>query len=200
MRVAPKLILSGGEREELEKLARGRRVSVRLAGRAKMILMAANGQTDSGIAVVLGVSRQNVSRWRGRFILSGIEGIAKDAPRAGRKPQISTKLVRQVVRMTTREKPEHATHWSTRSMARAVGISEASVRRIWKRHGLKPHLRRTFKLSNDPLFAEKVEDIVGLYLNPPEHALVLSVDEKARFRPSTAPSLGCHSKRVAQAL
>src|SRR6266852_5930891 len=154
MRVAPEVKLSNEQRQELEKLARGRTVTVRSAQRAKMILMAARGLT----------------------------GIEKDAPRPGRKPQISAKRVQQIVRLTTHEKPTDATHWSTRSMARATGISPASVRRLWQKHGLKPHLLRTFKLSNDPLFAEKVADIVGLYLNPPEHALVLSVDEKSQVQ------------------
>jgi transposase len=157
-------------------------VSVRLAQRSKMMLLAAAGLPDLKIAAELGVTRQTVARWRSRFIVLGLKGIEKDAPRPGRKPQISAQQVQQIVRRTTQEKPADATHWSTRTMARAAGISEASVRRIWKRHGLKPHLLRTFKLSNDPLFAEKVEDIVGLYLNPPEHALVLSVDEKSQVQ------------------
>src|SRR6266496_5863777 len=178
MRIAAAVKLSDEQRQQLQKQARGRSVSVRLAQRSKMILLAAAGFSDSKIAAELGVKRQTVARWRSRFNERGLPGIEKDAPRPGRKPQISAKRVQQIVRMTTREKPRDATHWSTRSMAQAAGISEASVRRIWKRHGLKPHLLRRFKLSNDPLFAEKVEDILGLYLNPPEHALVLSVDEK----------------------
>lgn len=195
MRLAPGVELSTEQQGQLEKLARGRTIPVRLAQRARIVLMAASGRGDSGIAAELGISRQNAARWRGRFILYGLAGIEKDAARSGRKPQISAKLVRQVVRMTTREKPREATHWSTRSMARFVGISEASVRRIWKRHGLKPHLVRTFKLSNDPLFAEKVEDIVGLYLNPPEHAIVLSVDEKSQVQALDRTQPGLPLKR-----
>ena len=182
MRVAREIKLTDALREALEKAARARTASVRFALRAKMILMAADGMTDLLIAEQLNVSRQSVARWRGRFLLQGIEGIQKDAPRPGRKPKISAQKVQKVVRMTTLEKPSDATHWSTRTMARASGLSEASVRRIWKRHGLKPHLLRTFKLSNDPLFSEKVEDIVGLYLNPPEHALVLCADEKSQVQ------------------
>ena len=177
MRVAAAVELSDEQRQQLEKQARARSVSVRLAQRSKMILQAAAGLSDSRIGVELGVKRQTVARWRSRFNRLGLPGIEKDAPRPGRKPQISAKRVKQIVRMTTQEKPSDATHWSTRSMAHVAGISEASVRRIWKKHGLKPHLLRRFKLSKDPLFAEKVADIVGLYLNPPEHALVLSVDE-----------------------
>ncbi len=182
MRVAAEVKLSNDEREQLEKLSRARTASVRLAQRSKMIVMAAAGIPDLKIAAELGVARQTVARWRGRFIRNGIAGIERDAPRPGRKPQISSQRVQKVVRLTTQKKPLDATHWSTRSMARAAGISAASVRRIWKRHGLKPHLLRSFKLSNDPLFAEKVADIVGLYLNPPEHALVLSVDEKSQVQ------------------
>jgi len=182
MRVAAEVKLSNDEREQLEKLSRARTATVRLAQRSKMIVMAAAGIPDLKIAVELGVARQTVARWRGRFIRNGIAGIEKDAPRPGRKPQISAQRVQRVVRLTTQKKPLDATHWSTRSMAQAAGISAASVRRIWKRHGLKPHPLRGFKLSNDPLFAEKVEDIVGLYLNPPEHALVLSVDEKSQVQ------------------
>lgn len=182
MRIAAEVKLSNDEREQLEKLSRARTATVRLAQRSKMIVMAAAGIPDMKIAAELGVARQTVARWRGRFIGNGIAGIERDAPRPGRKPQISSQRVQKVVRLTTQKKPLDATHWSTRSMAQAAGISEASVRRIWKRHGLKPHLLRSFKLSNDPLFAEKVEDIVGLYLNPPEHALVLSVDEKSQVQ------------------
>jgi transposase len=182
MRIAAAVELSDEQRRQLEKRARARSVSVRVAQRSKIILLAAVGLSDLKIGAELGVKRQTVARWRSRFIQMGIAGIEKDAPRPGRKPQIATKQVQEIVRLTTQEKPAEATHWSTRSMAQASGISEASVRRIWKRHGLKPHLLRTFKLSNDPKFAEKVEDIVGLYLNPPEHALVLSVDEKSQVQ------------------
>lgn len=182
MRIAPRINLSESQQEELERLARSRITTVRLAVRAKMILLAAEGKQDQQIADELGIARQTVARWRGRFIESGIGGIEKDAPRPGRKPKMAARQVQNVVRMTTQEKPADATHWSTRSMARAVGLSASSVRRIWKSHGLKPHLSRTFKLSNDRLFAEKVEDIVGLYLNHPEHALVLSVDEKTQVQ------------------
>ena len=182
MRVAAKINLLEAQREELERKARSRTTTVRLAARAKMILMAAEGKQDQQIAEELGIARQTVARWRSRFLASGVAGIEKDAPRPGRKPKIATGRVQKVVSMTTQEKPVDATHWSTRSMARATGLSASSVRRIWKKHGLKPHLLRTFKISNDPLFAEKVEDIVGLYMNPPEHALVLSLDEKSQVQ------------------
>jgi len=140
MRVAAAVKLSDEQRQQLEKQARARRVSVRLAQRSKMILLAAAGFSDLKIATELSVKRQTVARWRSRFIRQGLSGIEKDAPRPGRKPQISAKRVQEIVRLTTQEKPADATHWSTRSMAHTSGISEASVRRIWKRHGLKPHL------------------------------------------------------------
>ena len=182
MRLAREIKLTDELRQTLERAARARTSSVRFAARAKMILMAANGMTDLSIATEMGVARQTVARWRARFLVLGVEGIRKDGPRPGRKPKISAQKVQDVVRMTTQGKPAFGTHWSTRTMARASGLSEATVRRIWKRHGLKPHLLRTFKLSNDPLFSEKVEDIVGLYLNPPDHALVLCADEKSQVQ------------------
>jgi transposase len=146
-----------------------------------MILLAATGLLDLKIGAELGVKRQTVARWRSRFNRLGLAGIEKDAP-PGRKPQISAKRVKQIVRMTTQEKPKDATPWSTRSTAQVAGISAASVRRIWKKHGLKPHLLRRFKLRKDPLFCRKGSDIVGLYLNPPAHALVVSVDEKSQVQ------------------
>jgi transposase len=147
-----------------------------------MVLRAAAGEQDKAIAQDLGITPKKVSRWRKRYLTLGLAGLEKDAPRAGRKPTIGTRRIQRVVEMTTRHKPPHATHWSTRTMAAAVGISEASVRRIWRTHGLKPHLLQTFKVSRDPKFAEKLADIVGLYLNPPEHALVLSLDEKSQIQ------------------
>jgi len=129
--------------------------------------------------VTLATAAPTVARWRLRFLQRGIE---KDAPRPGRKPTLSSATVQAIIRKTTQETPPQATHWSTRTMAKATGVSAASVRRIWRRHGLKPHRIKSFKLSNDPQFAEKLEDVVGLYLNPPEHALVLSLDEKTQIQ------------------
>ncbi|MCP3963036.1 MAG: IS630 family transposase [bacterium] len=182
MRVAPKIVLSPDETLELEKLARGRRTSVRLAQRSAIVLLAAEGNENKRIASRLGISRETVGRWRRRYAESGMAGIEKDAPRPGRTPSISAAKVQEIVRKTTRSRPKGGTHWSSRTMATEVGVSATSVRRVWKRHGLKPHLVRTFKISNDPKFAEKLEDVVGLYMNPPEHALVLSVDEKSQIQ------------------
>jgi len=182
MRIAPTVELSSEQRATLEEWARARSLPARLVERARIVLRAAGGEQDKGIAHAMGVTPKKVSRWRKRFLALGLAGLEKDAPRSGRKPRISPRLVRRVLEMTTRHKPSHATHWSTRTMAAAVGISEASVRRVWRTHGLKPHLLQTFKVSRDPKFAEKLEDIVGLYLNPPEHALVLSLDEKSQIQ------------------
>ena len=182
MRIAPVIALSPDQRAALEQWARGRSLPARVVERARIVLRAAAGEQDKEIAHDLGVTPKKVSRWRKRFLTRGLVGLEKDAPRSGRKPKISPRQVQRVVEMTTRQKPPHATHWSTRTMAAAVGISEASVRRIWRTHGLKPHLLHTFKLSRDPKFTEKLEDIVGLYLNPPQHALVLSLDEKSQIQ------------------
>jgi transposase len=182
MRVAPAIELTSEERSQLERYARGRRTPSRLMQRARIVLAAAAGKQNRDIAVEVGTDRLTVGRWRHRFIKLRIAGIEKDAPRPGRPRRYSAVRVRAIVRKTIEETPAEATHWSTRKMAKACGASEATVRRIWHEHGLKPHLQRTFKLSKDRRFAEKLEDIVGLYLNPPEHALVLSVDEKSQIQ------------------
>jgi transposase len=134
------------------------------------------------IAIKLGTDRESVGRWRSRFAKLGLSGIEKDAPRSGRKPSIPRSKVEEIVRLTTSSKPKNATHWSTRSMARASGVSAKTVHRVWQANELKPHLSRTFKISNDKKFLEKLTDVVGLYLNPPEHALVLSADEKSQIQ------------------
>lgn len=183
MRVAPPILLTDEQRYELSSAAGSRSVSVRLAQRARMILLAAQGRQDKQIAAEVGIRRQSVALWRRRFLELGIDGIAKDAPRGGRKRSArSDAKVRDLIRRTTQTTPPNATHWSTRSMARAAGTSEATVRRVWHEHGLKPHRVKSFKLSNDKHFIEKLDDIVGLYLNPPEHALVLSCDEKSQIQ------------------
>jgi transposase len=181
MRRAPVITLSPEQRTVLESQARSRSLPLRVVERARIVLLAASGQQDKEIAAGMVTTPKKVSRWRKRFLALGMAGLLKDAPRPGRKPTIGARLTQRVVTMTTRQRPSNATHWSTRTMAAAVGISEASVRRIWRAHGLKPHQVRAFKLSRDPQFTEKLEDIVGLYLNPPEHALVLCVDEKSHL-------------------
>jgi transposase len=178
MRIAPSVVLTSEQRAKLETYARGRSAQARVVLRARIVLLAGEGKQNLKIAHLLSIVPRTAARWRSRFLHDGIAGLEHDAPRPGRTPSISPELVRMVIAKTTQERPSHATHWSTRTMAAVAGISEASVRRIWHSHGLKPHRVETFKLSNDPRFAEKLEDIVGLYLNPPEHALVLSLDEK----------------------
>jgi transposase len=157
--------------------------------------LASEGKQNREIAEILGVTRRTVGCWRSRFAAKGMAGIEKDAPRPGRRPVLSDALVQEVVRKTTQEKPVKATHWSTRSMAKAVGVSASTIVRIWHRHGLKPHLARTFKLSNDPAFVAKLEDVIGLYLNPPEHALVFSVDEKSQIQALDRTQPGLPLKR-----
>lgn len=182
MRVAPKVELTPEQTTNLEQWANGRRTPVRLAERSKIILLAAQGRQDLQIADELSITPQKVSRWRHRFLRLGLVGLTKDAPRPGRTPSIDKKTVAEVVRLTTQERPANATHWSTRTMAAAVGISDSSVLRIWRAHGLKPHRVETFKISNDPAFSEKLEAVVGLYLNPPDSAIVLCVDEKSQVQ------------------
>ncbi|MGH9564668.1 MAG: IS630 family transposase [Candidatus Angelobacter sp.] len=182
MRVARRVILSAEQQQALKARARARRAPARSVERARIVLLAAAGLKDRQIAARLQITPEKAARWRNRFLDRGLGTLDKDAPRSGRKPAIAPAKVREIVRKTTRVKPGNATHWSTRTMAAAVGVSEKSVRRIWQKHGLKPHLARTFKISNDPEFAQKLEAIIGLYLNPPEHALVLCADEKSQIQ------------------
>lgn len=182
MRVARPVVLTPEQRELLQKQSRARSLSARKVERSRILLLAADGWQDKQIAAELGITPEKAARWRDRFLSGGIAALAKDAPRPGRPRTVSDAKIKEVVDKTTQEKPVAATHWSTRTMAAAVSLSEATVRRIWRANGLKPHLQKTFKVSNDPQFAEKVDAIVGLYLNPPEHAIVLSVDEKSQIQ------------------
>jgi len=175
-------VLEPAQREQLERLARGRRISVRLAERARVVLHAADGMENQRIGEALGISRQKAGRWRDRYAGHGLAGIEKDAPRPGRKRRIGDKQRAAVARKTLHEKPEGQTHWSRSTMAAAAGLSDSTVGRIWREHGLKPHRVEAFKLSNDPRFVEKLTDVVGLYLSPPEHAVVLSCDEKSQIQ------------------
>jgi transposase len=191
MRKAVPIVLSEAEREQLERLKRSRRVSVRLAERAAIVLHAADGLENQQIGKRMNISRQKAGRWRDRYAQHGLAGIEKDAPRPGRKRHITEKQRAAVVRKTLKQTPEGQTHWSRATMATATGLSESTIGRIWREHGLKPHLVETFKLSNDPQFVEKLKDIVGLYVSPPEHAIVLSCDEKSQIQAldRTQPSL-----------
>ncbi len=155
---------------------------LRVVQRAQIIQMAAEGMQSQAIAQALRVSRPTVQLWRQRFLALRLEGLEKDAPRPGRFPKIPDPKIRAVIEATLHSKPPNATHWSTRTMAAAQGLSEATIRRVWKQHNLKPHLTKTFKLSRDKRFIEKLRDIVGLYLNPPDKSLVLCVDEKSQIQ------------------
>ena len=182
MRRAPTIKLDIPVRKELERLSRSRSVAVRLAERSRIVLLAAGGLDNQEIAAKLDITRQKAGRWRDRFVEDGLGGIEKDASRSGRIPSIGRRKRARIVKKTVEGKPPNATHWSRSLMARATGVSESTVGRIWRAHGLKPHLARTFKLSNDKQFVEKLEDVVGLYLNPPENAIVLSCDEKSQMQ------------------
>lgn len=197
MRVARPIVLSEEQRATLERWSHGRSTPVRMMERATMLLRAAQGMTNDDIAAAVGMDSHTVARWRGRFLQAGLAGLEKDAPRSGRKPRLRNRLARKIVERTTQSVPENATHWSVRTLAEMMDISPSMVHRVWKANGLKPHLTRTFKLSNDPQFVEKVQDVVGLYLNPPEHALVLSVDEKSQIQAldRTQPSLPIYPGR-----
>ena len=182
MRRAASIELSPEERRALEKWASGRRTPARLVLRARIILLAAQGAENQQIAEQLDTSRQTVGLWRQRYVEQGPSGLEKDAPRGGRPNDARRAAERLIIELTTREKPKNGTQWSVRTLAEKLGVSRAMVHRVWKANGLKPHLYRTFKLSNDPEFESKLINVVGLYLNPPEHAMVFSVDEKSQIQ------------------
>jgi transposase len=182
MRVAQPIVLREEVRRKLEQQSRGRSTVARAVMRSRIVLLAADGLQNKQIAETLKVAPRMAALWRGRFLKQGIEGLLKDAPRPGRTPLISSAVTASLIAKTTQSTPANATQWSTRTMACEMGISKASVSRIWRANGLKPHRVDSFKVSNDPEFADKLEAIVGLYLHPPEHALVLSVDEKSQIQ------------------
>jgi len=180
-RPIPPLTLTPEERETLERWTRRSTTAQALAQRARMILGGAAGKTNTRVARELRVTKQTVGRWRARFLAARVDGLL-DEPRPGAPRTISDAHVEAVLTRTLETRPEDATHWSTRSMAKVSGLSRSTVNRIWRAFALQPHRTETFKLSTDPLFIEKVRDIVGLYLNPPDRALVLCVDEKSQIQ------------------
>jgi len=182
MRVAKEIVLTDTDRQTLTKWSRGRSTPARLVLRAKIVLAAADRKENKVIARELGCTRRTVSTWRNRFVESGMKVLSHDSPRSGRPSIVRSCKEAEIVRRTIEEKPTNATQWSVRSMAKAVGVSKDTVNRVWRDSGLKPHLTRTFKVSNDKHFAEKLVNIVGLYLNPPENAIVLSCDEKSQIQ------------------
>ena len=179
---ASKVWLTTEQQDERERVTRRRTLAARLVERAQIVLQAAAGMANSEIAQALDITRPKVGLWRQRFIAQGTAGLEKDAPRSGRPRRIAASKIDEIVSLTTRQTPAHATHWSTRRLAEVAAVSPSTVGRIWRTHGLKPHRVRSFKLSNDRHFAAKLEDVVSLYLHPPEKAIVLSVDEKCQIQ------------------
>ena len=196
MRKASAIELDDGQREILVRLAQSNTAEVRLARRAGIVLLAADGFDNYDIGEMLDIGRVQVGRWRARYAVGGLKAIEKDLPRGGRKPTVDPV---EIVRLTTQTKPEAATQWSTRTLAAVAGVSDTTIQRIWKQRGLKPHRTKQFKVSRDPKFVEKLEDIVGLYTSPPEHALVLCCDEKSQIQAldRTQPGLPMKQGRAA---
>ena len=182
MRHASPIVLTDEEKAALEALVASGATPQRFAVRARLVLLAARGLTNEKIASRLKMGRVAVGRWRDRYARARLAGIERDAPGRGRKASITPERVTEVVRLTQQSKPKGRTHWSRTSMAERAGMSESSVGRIWRQHGLKPHRVETFKVSNDPQFESKLVDVIGLYTNPPEHAVVFSVDEKSQVQ------------------
>jgi transposase len=174
--------LVAADREGLEGIVGDRNSRQKHVYRARIVLLAGAGLGLTRVARAVGKSEPTVRRWLARFAAEGVDGLLHDATRPPGRPPLPRDTVERVVQMTLHELPPGATHWSARRLAKAVGIGHGAVQKIWAAHGLKPHLVRGFKLSNDPRFVEKLRDVVGLYLNPPEHAIVLSVDEKSQIQ------------------
>jgi transposase len=173
--------LSPEDRATLDGWVADRNTPQKLVWRARIVLLSAERAGKMAIVRSVSKSKRTVDRWQDRYVAHGLAGLRRDATRPGRKPPLSAAVIERVVEKTLHEKPPARTHWSVRTMAKAVGISHTSVQKIWQAHGLKPHLVKTFKLSNDKHFVDKVQDVVGLYLDPPDKALVFSVDEKSQI-------------------
>jgi transposase len=182
MRKIDQILISMADRERLERLVRDRNTPQKVVWRARIVLLTSAGLTAEAIAAAVGKSLLTLRRWRRRYVAKGVEGLLKDATRPSRVKPLTLGKIKQVVDMTLHGKPPNATHWSVRRMAAAAGVSYSSVQRIWRAHGLKPHLVETFKISRDKNFAAKVDDVVGLYLDPPDRALVFCVDEKSQIQ------------------
>ena len=174
--------LADDDRARLERLRRRPSTPRKVCLRAEILLLAAEGAGVRATARELKTTTPTVMLWKERYLLGGVEAVLEDAPRPGRPRRVTAEKVAEVIERTTREKPVGATHWSTRTLAPVVGLSHTQVHRIWRAHGLKPHRQETFKVSTDPQFLAKLEDVVGLYLNPPEKAVVFSVDEKSQIQ------------------
>jgi transposase len=181
MRPLTPLVLSDDERSQLESWVRRPKTLQRLALRARIVLAAASGLSNTRIAADLGITLPTVGKWRQRFLTDRLGGLA-DEPRPGTPRSVTDAQVEEAITVTLESKPADATHWSTRSLAKKLGLSQTAVSRIWRAFGLQPHRSETFKLSTDPFFIEKVRDVVGLYLSPPERAIVLCIDEKSQVQ------------------
>lgn len=199
MRVAAAIGLSGAEREGLQRTVRARSASVRVRERAQIVLLAADGLTNKEIASRLGIYPNKVGRWRARVSAEGVSAIGRERPRGGnhggKDSAAQAALRSRVLEATTQTTPPDATHWSCRSLARRLGTSHSFVNRVWRAHGLKPHLVRTFKVSTDPDFEDKLRDVVGLYLDPPRNAAVFSFDEKSQIQALDRTQPGLPIKR-----
>jgi transposase len=199
MRAGIEITVTPGDRQRLEAIVRDRNTAQKHVARAKVILASADGFGTMEITRRSGLSKPAVWRWQERFMHEGVNGLLRDKTRPPGKPRLPDKAVRRVLDLTLSEPPGEATHWTGRMMARASGVSLRSVQRIWKAHGLAPHRIRTFKLSRDPKLAERLRDVVGLYVDPPAHAVVLSVDEKSQIQAleRTQPGLSMKPGRAA---
>ena len=175
------LELTQAEREALERFVRRRKTAQQVALRARIVLRCAEGLANREVAKQLRIHEATVCKWRGRFVAKRLDGLFDD-PRSGTPRKVSDETIERLVAMTLESTPSDATHWSTRDLAKRIGVSQSTVSRVWPAFNLQPHRVETFRLSNDPLFIEKVRDIVGLYMNPPDHAVVLCVDEKSQIQ------------------
>ena len=182
MRTGISISVSAADRRRLEAIVADRNAAQKHVWRARIVLLTADGLGTNGIMAAIGKSKTCVWRWQERFMAAGVEGLLRDKTRPPGKAPIETARVEEVVRRTLAPPPHEATHWTARAMAEASGLAVSTVQNIWKAHGLAPHRWRSFKLSTDPAFAEKLHDIVGLYVDPPTHAVVLSVDEKSQIQ------------------
>src|SRR5450830_1494213 len=182
MKASRQVAVNDDDRRVLEQIARAPSTPKKVALRAKIVLLSSEGRSTGDIVETLGTTYPTVTLWRNRYEQGGVQVVLKGAPRPGRPPRITAAEIARVIDITLHEKPAGATHWSTRTLAPVVGLSHIQVHRIWKAHGLKPHLVHSFKLSTDPRFIEKLQDVVGLYMHPPEKAAVFCVDEKSQIQ------------------
>ena len=182
MRSGVSISVSAADRERLEAIVADRNTPQKHVWRARIVLLTSNGSGTNAVMAATGKSKTCVWRWQERFMQAGVDGLLRDKTRPPGRPPTADDRVAEVVRLTLAPPPHEATHWTARAMAGAVGLAVSTVQNIWKAHGLAPHRLRRFKLSNDPAFAEKLHDIVGLYVDPPAHAVVLSVDEKSQIQ------------------